>query len=135
RLDAAAPAEQVMDHLLVELVVAQIVLAGRELEVLGPDEREQQAPFRTMRAIARDHLTKVGGRLVAHASAMAAARASGRHVRLRRPLIGSTRGGAAGFIDHAAWRTVERALPGAATDRIAHARAPARHQPGRRSRA
>src|SRR3989441_10949349 len=51
RFDAAARTEQVVDHLLVELVVREVPLARTERELLGLDERPQRAALGADRAV------------------------------------------------------------------------------------
>ena len=73
RMNSTRRTENVVGDFLVELVIAQYVFAGDQLELARGDERQHIARFRTNRAIARDCLFEAHGHFVAYGTAMAAA--------------------------------------------------------------
>src|SRR5262245_60310418 len=62
-----------MDHLLVELIILQSVVASQGGEFVRGDEGQEQAALAAMRAVALHHLGEIDGHLVADAAAVAAA--------------------------------------------------------------
>ena len=70
-LDAASPAERVMNGALVELVVRHLVLAGEQLEVGHCNGGKQGPELAAARAIAGNDVANVSQDLVADLSALA----------------------------------------------------------------
>src|ERR1700693_469690 len=86
RAHAAALAEQVMDHLPVELVVGERVLAFLQRERACRNEREQRPGARADGAVAlRDRLREIDLHAIADGAAVAAAVMGLEHAFLRRP--------------------------------------------------
>ncbi len=73
RLDTARAAEHVMDDVLVEPVFADRVQAAQQFELRGLHKGEPQAVLGADGTVAGDGLGEVGGRLIAHPAAVAAA--------------------------------------------------------------
>lgn len=63
--------EQVLDGLLVEPVVREFLLAGKQSKMLGWDEREEQTLHAAMGTIALDHLGQISLNLKGDLPAMA----------------------------------------------------------------
>src|SRR5687767_5580506 len=69
----AGLAEEVVDHVVVELIVDQVRLGGNQLELPRRDEVPEHARLRADRAVAGQYRAEVTGHLVAYGAAMASA--------------------------------------------------------------